>query len=129
MTTFRPNMSLLWYVFIALTLSVVFISIERYELLSVPTVLLIASLRSYFVKKKIVLDGGKMIIYNGSTVDENVSIKTQSITRILFKRMAVEIVDQSGTLIKIDIGWYSGHQLDRILSIIGYGDPSPMRSA
>jgi hypothetical protein len=82
-------MSLLWYVFIALTLSVVFISIERYELLSVPAALLIASLRSYF-EKKIVLDGGKMIIYNGSTVDENVSIKTQSITRILFRRMAVE---------------------------------------
>ena len=128
MTTFRPNMSLLWYVFIALTLSVVFISIQRYELLSVPTVLLIASLRSYF-GKKIVLDGGKMIIYNGSTVDENVNIETQSITRILFKRMAVEIVDQSGTLIKIDIGWYSGHQMDRMLSIIGCDAPSSMRSA
>jgi hypothetical protein len=90
---------------------------ELWQYLSVPVVLMTLVIGDYFTRQ-VRIANGRVRFEVWSAVTLSLEIDITQIEELKFRAMSVEVRDNCGTTVVMDIGWYTAGQLDRILACI-----------
>ena len=116
----RPYLTtVLAVVFVALLVAVL-VHFSLWESLAIPAVVAVLAIGDYFTRQ-VRIENGRLSFEVKGAVTSSLSIDMARITTLRFRALSVEIHDDHGTIVVMDIGWYSGGQMDRILAHVqGY---------
>lgn len=112
----RPYLSTMLAQGLALGMIIAMASFDRWEYLGLATVVVVLATGDYFTRQARIESG--RLTFENKLASSSLSIDMARIREVKFRAMSVEICDDHGTRVVMDIGWFSGRQLDRILAYV-----------